>query len=190
MGQASAETEDRARRSSDAPVTDPSLADGPAAATALRLCGRFTNGIDAKSRVVMPAAFRAPFAVGGGMLTPWRGTVPGRHGPQADFDTYEVDVAAADLVRRRGGRRGLRPPAPSGAPRSTFALDLQGRMVLPEEVRSQVGITEEVRFQGRGLAGRAVARTEISRRGARRAGGPPGHPRHRCRAAYIPEIES
>ena len=54
----------------DAPVgtTQAPAAAGPAV---LRLCGRHTNGIDAKARVVMPASFRPAFA-GGGLLTVWQ----------------------------------------------------------------------------------------------------------------------
>ncbi len=82
MGQASTEAEGSARRD-EAPRPGPPAADEARA----RLCGRFTNGIDAKSRVVMPAAFRAPFAPGGGMITPWRGSCLAAMAPR-EFDAY------------------------------------------------------------------------------------------------------
>lgn len=120
---------------------------------ALRLCGRFVNGVDSKSRVVMPSSFRKPFQAVGGLLTPWRGTCLVAMAP-ADFDAYRLHTART-LVDAHGdqGEDGEDPESVLGTLWSstvTFTLDLQGRLVLPEEVRNQVGITDEVRFQGRG----------------------------------------
>lgn len=112
----------------------------------LRLCGRYTNGIDSKSRVVMPAPFRSPFAAGG-YLTPWRGACLAAMGPE-EFDRYRAHTA-----RELAGRQ---EPDIDGILRTLWSstveirLDVQGRLVLPEEVRSQVGITDEVRFVGHG----------------------------------------
>lgn len=136
MGQ-SANTEETARLS----------ADGAPAASAVRLCGRFTNGIDAKSRVVMPAAFRAPFSSAGGLLTPWRGSCLAAMAP-TDFDAYGAEVARRLVATE--GEDADRVLGTLWSSTVSFTLDLQGRLVLPEEVRSQVGITDEVRFQGRG----------------------------------------
>lgn len=115
--------------------------DGP-----LRLCGRYTNGVDSKSRVVMPAPFRVAFAAGG-FLTPWRGACLAAMGPAA-FDRYRRHTAR--FLAEAG------EPDIDGVLRTLWSstvdvrLDVQGRLVLPEEVRSQVGITDEVRFVGYG----------------------------------------
>lgn len=173
MGHASVETEGEARRD-----------DGPVPAPPTRLCGRFTNGIDAKSRVVMPAAFRAPFAVDGGMITPWRGTCLAAMAPQ-EFDRY-VARAAASLTAAGEDVDGHLSTLWSST--VAFTLDLQGRLVLPEEVRSQVGITDEVRFQGRGrrveLWPGAVSAEELDERADHLA------TLGVVQRSYIPELET
>ncbi|WCO65229.1 division/cell wall cluster transcriptional repressor MraZ [Iamia majanohamensis] len=173
MGHASVETEGEARRD-----------DGPAPAPPSRLCGRFTNGIDAKSRVVMPAAFRAPFAADGGLITPWRGTCLAAMAP-GEFDLY-VARAAASLAD--AGEDVDRHLSTLWSSTVTFGLDLQGRLVLPEEVRSQVGITDEVRFQGRGrrveLWPGAITAEELDERADHLV------TLGVVQSAYIPELES
>lgn len=118
----------------------------PAAGVVLRLCGRYTNGIDAKSRVVMPAPFRAAFAEGG-FLTPWRSACLAAMGPE-EFDRYRVH--AVREMAERGEPDVDRVLGTLWSSTVEIRLDLQGRLVLPEEVRSQVGITDEVRFVGHG----------------------------------------
>jgi MraZ protein len=147
-------------------ATDGTPVEAPLAApdAGLRLCGRFTNGIDAKSRVVLPSAFRPAFE-GGGFLTPWKGICLAAMGP-AEFDRYRAHTAR--LLTDRG------EPDVDGVLRTLwsstveFRLDLQGRLVLPEEVRNQVGITDEVRFIGYGrrveLWPAAVTATELDER--------------------------
>lgn len=142
MGHASTEAEDTARQ-----ATEGSEASAEAEAAALRLCGRFTNGLDAKSRVVMPATFRVPFTADGGLLTPWRGPCLAAMSP-AEFDAYATRAAADLVAANEDDVDGILRTLWSST--VAFSLDLQGRMVLPEDVRSQVGITDEVRFQGRG----------------------------------------
>lgn len=112
----------------------------------LRLCGRYTNGIDSKSRVVMPSAFRAAFAEGG-FLTPWRGVCLAAMGPD-EFDRYRAHTARHLADRQEPDIDGILRTLWSST--AEVRLDVQGRLVLPEEVRSQVGITDEVRFVGYG----------------------------------------
>ncbi len=112
----------------------------------LRLCGRYTNAIDSKSRVVMPAPFRAAFAAGG-FLTPWRGACLAAMGPE-EFDRYRGHTARHLADRREPDLDGILRTLWSST--VEIRLDVQGRLVLPEEVRSQVGITDEVRFVGHG----------------------------------------
>lgn len=172
MGQTNIETE------------DPTRAVGVDAGERLRLCGRFTNGIDAKSRVVMPSAFRAPFT-DKGFLTPWRGSC------LAGLTTAELDVWAARLAHTlvdADESEAARVMDTFWSSTVSFTLDVQGRLVLAEEVRSQVGITDEVRFQGRGrwveLWPGQVTPEELDERA--------DHLRTLAavQAAYIPEIES
>lgn len=176
MGHASTDMEDTARQASEAASSE---------VPTLRLCGRFTNGLDAKSRVVMPAAFRAPFSADGGLLTPWRGPCLAAMAP-SEFDTYAAR-AAADLVAAGEGDVDsiLRTLWSSTV---AFGLDLQGRMVLPEDVRSQVGITDEVRFQGRGrrveLWPGAISPDELDARADHLA------TLAVVQSTYIPELES
>ncbi|HYI61835.1 MAG TPA: hypothetical protein VEW93_08535 [Acidimicrobiales bacterium] len=131
-------------------MTDTGAEEGDVAAapvdTALRLCGRYTNGIDSKSRVVMPAPFRAAFAAGG-YLTPWRGTCLAAMGP-GEFDRYRAHTARQLADRGEPDIDGVLRTLWSST--AEIRLDIQGRLVLPEEVRSQVGITDEVRFVGHG----------------------------------------
>lgn len=130
------------------PAADAATGDGAPEATRvpLRLCGRYTNGIDSKSRVVMPAPFRTAFAAGG-FVTPWRGTCLAAMGPD-EFDRYRrhtaQQLAAAEETDIDGVLRTL------WSSTVEIRLDPQGRLILPEEVRSQVGITDEVRFIGYG----------------------------------------
>lgn len=112
----------------------------------LRLCGRYTNAIDAKSRVVLPSAFRAAFAEGG-FLTPWKGQCLAAMGP-AEFDRYRGHVVRRLVDQGEGEVDAVLRTLWSST--VELRLDVQGRLVLPEEVRSQVGITDEVRFVGHG----------------------------------------
>lgn len=129
-------------------LTPPSDEDvlAPAAGGPLRLCGRYTNAIDSKGRVVMPAPFRAAFATGG-FLTPWRGACLAAMGPEA-FDRYRRHTARSLAEAQEPDIDGILRTLWSST--VDLRLDLQGRLVLPEEVRSQVGITDEVRFVGYG----------------------------------------
>jgi len=139
MGQ-DAETEIEARSATPAPVTLP-------AEPAPRFCGRYTNTVDAKSRVVLPASFRGPFLAGGGLLTVWQGQCLAAMAP-TEFDRY-----AAHMARQLAA---INEPHPDAILRalwgatSEFKLDVQGRLVLAEDLRSEVGIGTEVRFQGFG----------------------------------------
>lgn len=139
MGQTGTETEDEARGASSLAEAQPA---GPS-----RLCGRYTNGIDTKSRVVMPAAFRTSFAAEGGLLTPWGNICLAAMAP-AEFDVYRTHVARRLADQDEPDIEGILRTLWSST--VDFKLDVQGRLVLPEEIRSQVGITNEVRFQGYG----------------------------------------
>lgn len=137
MGPAITDTEGTARQV---------IADAPPVEVP-QMCGRFTNGVDAKSRVVMPAAFRGAFSAEGGRLTPWRGPCLAAMVPD-QFDTYATRTARELADGGEADVDGVLATLWSST--VSFTLDLQGRMVLPEDVRNQVGITDEVRFQGRG----------------------------------------
>jgi len=120
-----------------------------AAATAperARFCFEYTNGVDAKSRVVMPASFRAPFE-GGGLLTVWQGRCLAAM-PRPEWDAY-VDgmVLALGASHEEHPDEVLRELW-----RSTMEikLDIQGRLALDAAVRASVGIGSEVRFVGFG----------------------------------------
>lgn len=177
MGQTGTEIEDEARR-------DSSL-DGTQRPSPTRLCGRYTNGIDSKSRVVMPAAFREPFAGEGGLLTPWKNICLAAMAP-GEFDVYRTHVARRLAAQDEPDIDGVLRTLWSST--VDFKLDVQGRLVLPEEIRSQVGITNEVRFQGYGrrieLWPGLVASDELDDRTDHLA------TLAVVQATYIPELES
>lgn len=106
----------------------------------------YRNGLDAKSRVVMPAPYRAAFAEGG-FLTVWQGECLAAM-PPAQFETYVAHLtealAHAHVERPDAVLRELR--------RSTydFKLDIQGRLTLVDGLREAVGLGTEIRFLGQG----------------------------------------
>lgn len=107
-------------------------------------CAEHRNGIDAKSRVVMPAPYRPHFAAGG-FLTVWEGRCLAAF-PRGEWERY---VAA---IRRSLASSAEEQPTEILREmfRSTieFKLDVQGRMVLDADTRARVGIGSEVRFVG------------------------------------------
>ena len=130
----------------DAPVGTTQAPAPAGASDVLRLCGRHTNGVDAKARVVMPASFRPAFA-GGGLLTVWQDRC------LAAFPLVEFDRYVAHMRRALATAGEAEPDAVLRelyATTSEMRLDVQGRLVLPEELRALVGIDGEVRFQGFG----------------------------------------
>lgn len=134
MGQATTESiEARAERS-----TPPSV---------VRFCGQYVNAVDTKNRVVVPAPMRRGFADEGGLLTLWKGPCLAAL-PHEEFDAYYAHIAA--------GLAASTEEAPDDVLRelwrstSEMHLDLQGRLVLPEELRAAVLIGTEVRFCGFG----------------------------------------
>lgn len=106
----------------------------------------YTYGLDAKSRVVMPAAFRSGFAHGG-YLAVWQGECLAAM-PRAEWDAYiarmKAQLAVAHVERPDAVLREIRRSA------ADFRLDIQGRMTLTESLRDAVGIGTEVRFVGQG----------------------------------------
>lgn len=126
-------------------VTDASAAPAIAAPRA-RFTWEYRNGVDAKSRVVMPAPYRAAFA-DGGYLTVWQGRCLAAM-PVAEFDAYVTHLEGAlaashevepDAILRELWRTTL-----------DFRLDIQGRLSLAEPLREAVGLGNEIRFVGFG----------------------------------------
>ncbi len=124
----------------------------------------FTYGIDAKSRVVMPAAFRTGFADGGYLFT-WQGECLAAM-PRPEWDAYIVHVtqqlAVAHVERPDAVLREIRRSA------TAFTLDIQGRLTLPEALRGAVGIEDEVRFLGQGARVELWPATETAEQAADR----------------------
>lgn len=111
-----------------------------------RFCFEYVNTIDAKSRVVLPAAYRPHFE-GGGLLTVWQGRCLAAM-PRAEWDAY-VDRMALAL----GASHAERPDEVLRELwRSTVdvRLDVQGRLALDANLRAAVGIDTDVRFVGFG----------------------------------------
>lgn len=104
------------------------------------------NGIDAKSRVVLPSVYRAGFA-DGGRLTLLDGRCLAAFPPE-EFVRWESHLRSALASSAE--------PDPADVLRemhrntTDIRLDIQGRMVVPEVLRSMVGIGDEVRFVGCG----------------------------------------
>jgi MraZ protein len=126
--------------------TAAAVAAPPAAATAPRFTWEYRNGVDAKSRVVMPAPYRPAFA-DGGFLTVWQGRCLAAM-PVAEFDAYVAHLQGALAVSHE-----VEPDAILRELwRSTidFRLDIQGRLSLAEPLREAVGLGTEIRFVGFG----------------------------------------
>lgn len=117
-----------------------------APSVAHRFCSRYTNGVDAKGRVVMPASFRPAFAPGG-YLTVWQDRCLAAF-PTTEFDRYVAHIGRGLASSGEG--------APDAVLRELWAtttemrLDVQGRLALPEDLRTLVGIGADVQFQGFG----------------------------------------
>lgn len=130
-------------------VTGTRVAEAPLAAPVAPspdFVSEFTYGLDAKSRVVMPAAFRSGFADGGYLLV-WQGECLAAM-PRAEWDAYiarmRAQLAVAHVERPDAVLREIRRSA------AAFTLDIQGRLTLSEAHRDAVGIGAEVRFLGQG----------------------------------------
>ena len=106
----------------------------------------YTYGLDAKSRVVMPAAFRGGFA-DGGFLAVWQGECLAAM-PRAEWDAYiahmKQQLAVAHVERPDAVLREIRRSA------SDLKLDIQGRLTLTEALRDAAGLGTEIRFVGQG----------------------------------------
>jgi MraZ protein len=126
-----------------APQEPTTGATAPAAA-ALRFTGRYRHTLDAKFRLVLPAPFRGAFAAGG-HLTLWGGDCIAVL-PPAEFDRW------IETTRRQLEGSGLDDPA--GLMRwahlrtHTFRPDVQGRFLLPDELRQAIGVDHEVVIAG------------------------------------------
>lgn len=117
-----------------------------AATDRARFCFEYVNTIDAKSRVVLPAAYRPHFE-GGGLLTVWQGRCLAAM-PRPEWDAYVDRIALAlsaghaehpDEVLRELWRSTV-----------DVRLDVQGRLALDAKLRAAVGIGTDVRFVGFG----------------------------------------
>lgn len=117
----------------------------PAAARP-RFSFSYRNGIDAKGRTVLPAPFRPAFAEGG-KATIWRNHSLAAM-TYADFDAY-VDGLAASLAASNEA-----DPAAVLDVMWEHTIDvrpdIQGRILLPDSLRAQVGLGSEVQFVGLG----------------------------------------
>lgn len=130
-------------------VTSAGVAEASLAAPAVPapdFVAEYTYGLDAKSRVVLPAAFRSGFA-DGGYLTVWQGECLAAM-PRAEWDAYiahmKQQLAVAHVERPDAVLREIRRSA------ADFKLDIQGRLTLTEAQREAVGLGTEVRFIGQG----------------------------------------
>ena len=126
--------------------TAAAVAAPPAAPARPRFTWEYRNGVDAKSRVVMPAPYRSAFA-DGGYLTVWQDRCLAAM-PVAEFDAYVAHLEQAlavshevepDAILRELWRTTL-----------DFRLDIQGRLSLAEPLREAVGLGGEIRFVGFG----------------------------------------
>src|SRR5688500_18817527 len=108
-----------------------SAAAAPTAATRPRFTWEYTNGVDTKARVVLPAPYRPAFAHGG-YLTVWQDRCLAAM-PVAEFDAY-----VAHLESALAGSHEVEPEAILRELWRTtldFRLDIQGRLSLAEPLR-------------------------------------------------------
>ncbi|HMJ76221.1 MAG TPA: hypothetical protein VK507_09620 [Iamia sp.] len=111
-----------------------------------RFTWEYRNGVDAKSRVVLPAPYRPAFA-DGGYLTVWQDRCLAAM-PAAEFDAYVTHLEGA-----LAGSHEVEPEAILRELWRTtldFRLDIQGRLSLAEPLRQAVGLGREIRFVGFG----------------------------------------
>ena len=111
-----------------------------------RFTWEYRNGVDAKSRVVLPAPYRPAFAEGG-YLTVWQDRCLAAM-PAAEFDAYVTHLEGA-----LAGSHEVEPEAILRELWRTtldFRLDIQGRLSLAEPLRQAVGLGGEIRFVGFG----------------------------------------
>lgn len=111
-----------------------------------RFTWEYRNGVDAKSRVVLPAPYRPAFAEGG-YLTVWQDRCLAAM-PAAEFDAYVTHLEGA-----LAGSHEVEPEAILRELWRTtldFRLDIQGRLSLAEPLRQAVGLGSEIRFVGFG----------------------------------------
>lgn len=111
-----------------------------------RFTWEYRNGVDAKSRVVLPAPYRPAFA-DGGYLTVWQDRCLAAM-PAAEFDAYVTHLEGA-----LAGSHEVEPEAILRELWRTtldFRLDIQGRLSLAEPLRQAVGLGGEIRFVGFG----------------------------------------
>lgn len=125
---------------------DSAVAPASPTASRPRFTWEYRNGVDAKSRVVLPAPYRPAFAEGG-YLTVWQDRCLAAM-PVAEFDAY-----VAHLEGALAGSHEVEPEAILRELWRTtldFRLDIQGRLSLAEPLREAVGLGGEVRFVGFG----------------------------------------
>jgi len=114
-----------------------------------RFVSQFTNRLDAKGRVSIPASFRAVLARDGfdGLFV------------HPSLDAQAVDCGGHALLREIDQL--LLRHAPYSEERDVLAtalfgaseilkLDSEGRVILPEPIKAYAGITSEVSFVGQG----------------------------------------
>lgn len=123
------------------------------------------NGIDSKSRVVLPSVYRGAFAEGG-RLSLLNGRCLAAFPPQ-EFVRWENHVQAALASSAEDDPADILRELYRNT--TDIKLDIQGRMVVPEVLRDLVGIGDEVRFVGCGRRVELWPAEESAERAAERA---------------------
>ncbi len=128
----------------------------------------FTKALDAKGRLTLPAAFRAPLSVEG-----FAGVFM-----HPALDAPALDCGGAALIAGIGAMLSKMPPyAPERedlalallGTSEIVKLDPEGRFVLSERLKAAIGLTHEAAFVGQGdkfqiwAADAFVARLETAR---------------------------
>lgn len=108
--------------------------------------GTFEHSIDERGRLAIPARYRRAF-VDGGVL---------RAGPEGCVEMYPQDSFDQEVERRLGSANGNRSPDARRIRRSflseAYAVDIdkQGRILVPNPLRSDAGLSGKVLVIGCG----------------------------------------
>jgi MraZ protein len=107
-----------------------------------RFFGRFEHTLDSKGRVILPAKFRPPFAVGGFLTEHLDGCL-------ALWTPAEFEVQGQQMQERASVGRRERNLARMWASASVEVdVDRQGRMAIPSHLRQYAGLQNEVLVLG------------------------------------------
>ena len=108
--------------------------------------GTFEHAIDERGRVAVPAVYRQEFSAGGVVRVSGEGCVElyTHHGFEAEA---ERRISAEESTRSRGARRTRRSFLAGAYP---VDLDRQGRVLLPQVIRSGAGLNGRTAIVGCG----------------------------------------